>query len=110
MRNITVSISDAQFHQARIWTAERDTSLSATVEYLLKNLPKVVIAVDALVESELAAMGLPLPSIKSPHRLQQRVQLGKKQRVSSPKNSETKMQHKPNHRLATQNSTASQES
>ncbi len=39
MRNITVTIPDDVYKRARIWAAERDTSISAVVTYLLGTLP-----------------------------------------------------------------------
>ena len=36
MRNITVTIPDDVYRRARIWAAERDTSVSAVVKYLLE--------------------------------------------------------------------------
>jgi len=39
MRNITVSVSDQAYRRARVWAAERDTSLSRVVQYLIETLP-----------------------------------------------------------------------
>lgn len=39
MKNITVTVADDIYRQARIWAAQRDTSLSAVVAYLLATLP-----------------------------------------------------------------------
>jgi hypothetical protein len=47
MRNITVSVSDETYRQARIWAAQRDTSVSAIVQYLLQTLPSVTRAATA---------------------------------------------------------------
>jgi hypothetical protein len=41
MRNITVTIPDKAYRQARVWAAERDTSVSAIVRYLLETLPGI---------------------------------------------------------------------
>jgi hypothetical protein len=41
MRNITVTIPDDVYRRARIWAAERDTSVSAVVKYLLETLPGI---------------------------------------------------------------------
>jgi len=41
MRNITVTVSDQTYRQARIWAAQRDTSVSAVVQYLLQTLPGI---------------------------------------------------------------------
>jgi len=39
MRNITVTIPDDVYLRARVWAAERDTSVSAVVKYLLETMP-----------------------------------------------------------------------
>jgi hypothetical protein len=41
MRNITVSVSEETYTMARVWAAQRDTSLSAVVDYLLRTLPNI---------------------------------------------------------------------
>jgi hypothetical protein len=41
MKNITVSVPDETYRQARVWAAKRDTSLSAVVKYLLETLPGI---------------------------------------------------------------------
>lgn len=47
MRNITVTVSDQTYRQARIWAAQRDTSVSAVVQYLLQTLPGIARATAA---------------------------------------------------------------
>jgi|tagenome__1003787_1003787.scaffolds.fasta_scaffold20963658_3 hypothetical protein len=42
MRNITVSITDEVYRQARIWAAENNTSISAAVEYMLENVRSIL--------------------------------------------------------------------
>ncbi len=37
--NITVTVPEETYRQARVWAAERGTSLSAVVAYLLETLP-----------------------------------------------------------------------
>jgi len=44
MRNITVTVNDNAYRQARIWAAKRDTSVSAVVTYLLERLPGLPVA------------------------------------------------------------------
>lgn len=39
MRNITVAISDRAYHDARVWAARRDTSISRIVQSFLESLP-----------------------------------------------------------------------
>ena len=41
MKSITVTVSDQAYRQARVWSAEHDSSLSRIVQYLLENLPPV---------------------------------------------------------------------
>jgi hypothetical protein len=41
MPNITVTIPADVYRSARIWAAERDTSVSAVVKYLLGTLPGI---------------------------------------------------------------------
>jgi hypothetical protein len=38
MRNITVTVDDKVYRQARVWAAEHDTSVSAVVQYMLSTL------------------------------------------------------------------------
>ncbi len=42
MRNITVSVTDHTYHQARVWAAENNTSISAAVEYMLENMSSIL--------------------------------------------------------------------
>ena len=42
MKNITVSVSDQTWREARIWAAENNTSLSAAVEYMLENVRSIL--------------------------------------------------------------------
>jgi hypothetical protein len=42
MRNITVSITDEVYRQARVWAAENNTSVSAAVEYMLENVRSIL--------------------------------------------------------------------
>jgi hypothetical protein len=44
MKNITVTVNDTVYRQARVWAAKRDTSVSAVVAYLLQNLPGLPVA------------------------------------------------------------------
>ena len=47
MRNITVTVSDKAYREARVWAAERDSSLSRIVAYLIQTLPNIRRAVIA---------------------------------------------------------------
>ena len=42
MRNITVSVTDHTYRQARVWAAENNTSISAAVEYMLENMRSIL--------------------------------------------------------------------
>jgi len=39
MPNITVTLTKPEYRAARVWTAERNTSISAIVQFCLQNLP-----------------------------------------------------------------------
>jgi hypothetical protein len=39
MKNITVTVSDKAYREARVWAAQRGTSLSRIVQYLIATLP-----------------------------------------------------------------------
>jgi hypothetical protein len=41
MRNITVTIPDDSYTRARVWAANRNTSVSAVVRFLLETLPGI---------------------------------------------------------------------
>lgn len=41
MRNITISLTDDIYRTARVWAAERDTHVSAVVQYLIESLPDI---------------------------------------------------------------------
>jgi hypothetical protein len=41
MRNLTGTIPDDAYRRARVWAAERDTSLSAVVRHLIETLPGI---------------------------------------------------------------------
>jgi hypothetical protein len=41
MRNITVTIPDDAYTRARVWAANRNTSVSAVVRFLLETLPGI---------------------------------------------------------------------
>ena len=41
MKNITVAVTDRAYHDARVWAARRDTSLSKIVQDFLESLPRI---------------------------------------------------------------------
>jgi hypothetical protein len=63
LRNITVTISDAVYRDARVWAARRDTSVSATVRYVLENLPALACAIRVVLDAELASVGIILTPV-----------------------------------------------
>ncbi len=62
MRNITVSVSDETYIQARVWAAQRDTSVTAIVQYLLQTLPSVTKAARAFPVRDHETSDTPTPS------------------------------------------------
>ncbi len=54
-KNITVTVSSEAYRQARVWAAQRDTSVSAVVEYLIETLPRI----------PRAARAFPLPPLSA---------------------------------------------
>jgi len=48
-KNITVAVTERKYHQARIYAASREMSVSALVEFLLEHLPLVSKAVRNLI-------------------------------------------------------------
>ena len=41
MKNITVTVSDKSYREARVWAAEHESSLSRIVQYLIETLPGI---------------------------------------------------------------------
>jgi hypothetical protein len=41
MKNITVTVSDKSYREARVWAAQHDSSLSRIVQYLIETLPGI---------------------------------------------------------------------
>jgi hypothetical protein len=63
MKNITVTVNDTAYRQARVWAASRDTSVSAVVTYLLENLPRLPVAKRAFpLDNPESANPAPAPS------------------------------------------------
>ena len=73
-RNITVSVSESTYHQARVWAARHCTSISAVAQFLLENLPVVSRAVHTLREEDpnfgthTRARQAPAPPAPTPHK------------------------------------------
>jgi hypothetical protein len=42
MKNITLSVADETYRQARIWAAENNISISAAVQYVLDHLREIL--------------------------------------------------------------------
>jgi hypothetical protein len=47
MPNITVTVSESAYRQARIWAATHNTSVSAIVQYCIERLPTMRLSVEA---------------------------------------------------------------
>jgi hypothetical protein len=47
MPNITVTVSEEAYRNARVWAAQNDTSISAVVQYCIERLPGLPIAQSA---------------------------------------------------------------
>jgi hypothetical protein len=47
VKNVTVAIADDCYRSARVWAAQNDTSVSAIVQDMLYNLPRLARAYDA---------------------------------------------------------------
>jgi hypothetical protein len=62
MPNITVFVSPEVYRQARVWAAQRDTSVSAVVQYLLQTLPNITRAGNAFHARQPRPAVLPPPS------------------------------------------------
>ena len=66
MRNITVTVADEVYTQARVWAAQHNTTVSAVVQYMLSTLrtdwrPKAFIAARAANPSVRKPVASPLP-------------------------------------------------
>jgi hypothetical protein len=66
MRNITVTVSDETYRQARVWAAQRDTSVSCVVAYLLQTLPGIKRAAAAFAVKPPPAVPAPSSTAAAP--------------------------------------------
>lgn len=67
MKNITVTIPDDSYTRARVWAAERDTSISAVVRHILETLPGIKRASKAFpISNKLAPAPPPAPESELP--------------------------------------------
>jgi len=55
MPKVTFKVSETTWRRTRVWAAERDTSVSEIVQYLIENLPSL----------KRANRAFPLPNAKS---------------------------------------------
>jgi putative lipase involved disintegration of autophagic bodies len=62
MKKITVAVHERIYHQARVWAAEHDTSLSAVVAYLLETLPGIPRAARAFPSPQSSSRPPDLPT------------------------------------------------
>jgi hypothetical protein len=67
MRNITVTVSDETYRQARVWAAQRDTSVSGVVAYLLQTLPGIKRAAIAFAVKPNPAASTPSSTASTPN-------------------------------------------
>ena len=65
MKNITVCVTERAYREARVWAAERETSLSRVVQYLITTLPGIRRANLAFPEAKTASEKPETPP--SPH-------------------------------------------
>jgi hypothetical protein len=49
MPNITVTVSEASYRQARVWAAIHNTSVSAIVQYCIERLPTLPVSIEGTV-------------------------------------------------------------
>jgi hypothetical protein len=49
-KNITTAISERTYNEARVYAVQRQTSVSALVQFLLENLPLLSRAIHRLIE------------------------------------------------------------
>jgi hypothetical protein len=68
MKNITLSVSDAVYRDARVWAAQHGTSISATVQRLLEHLPTLERAPRAAGKADRTPAVAPLADTVSPSR------------------------------------------
>jgi len=66
MKNITVCVTERSYREARVWAAERETSLSRVVQYLIETLPGIRRANLAFPEAKTASEKPETPP--SPHK------------------------------------------
>ncbi len=66
MKNVTVSITEESYRRARVFAAQRNSSLSAMVEFLLENLPVVSRAVVRLIETRSVSTHRDVPLSHTP--------------------------------------------
>jgi hypothetical protein len=66
MKRITVAVHERTYHQARVWAAQRDTSVSAIVAYLLETLPGIPRATHAFPLARNASAPKPVSPSRPP--------------------------------------------
>lgn len=70
MKNITVTVSDQAYRNARVWAAQHETSLSRIVQYLISTLPTMARAARAfpVPNSSSSVPETPAPAAPSPEK------------------------------------------
>ena len=59
MPNITVTVSESAYRQARIWAATHNTSVSAIVQHCIEHLPTMRLTAQATAATRAAANSRP---------------------------------------------------
>ena len=70
MKNITVTVSDQAYRNARVWAAQRETSQARIVQYLISTLPTMARAARAfpVPGTGSSAPETPAPAALSPEK------------------------------------------
>jgi hypothetical protein len=66
MKNITVTVSDQAYRNARVWAAQHDASLSSIVQYLIATLPNISRAARQFPVPKTGSSGPEAPSSAPP--------------------------------------------
>ncbi len=65
MPNVTVHVSETAYREARIWCAAHDTSLSATVQLCIENLPNMRVRPDGSIAVVTKFIKPPFPRLRT---------------------------------------------
>jgi hypothetical protein len=70
--NITVTVSESAYRQARIWAATHNTSVSAIVQHCIEHLPTMRLTAQATAATARRSKQPPTPARCAPHPLPHR--------------------------------------